>query len=627
MRFSHIAPLLAWALSCAASPAPLVMPISPGPSSMTELEMREALELATRTQHLEKRLSADFSMDKTWDNEVLFQGSYVGHSGDGPDKEHVSLAVTCRECYTRGTVTARLTDERIIDPAVRLDFRGVEAYVDLEVAASAGATYAINLFTSNSPVGLGFPGLSVGVVFYVDLVFSLDAAVDLTGGFYVRLADDAFLEASIFEGAVVDSFFQGLTSKSIPIAVRAGRATFKADLRLRVQCGAEADGLVSLVGLGASAVMGVYANLIEFVAVLDSTPECPLRAREWWDLNVGAYARLDVVVDYSTLGPVPTVSTTLLTAPTLTQCLGGAGGAAGAATPTLALPAASSSPAEIGGVVGGSAASKASTAVDGLVVVVTRPAQSIVATTGTASKNAIIPTITAAPSLLLSSTGSTAKFPLGNSSVPTANGSSVDLVTSTLYTTATYTLTACAANVVNCPADLASQVVVTRTVDVLTTVCPVGATITAPPAAAASPVQSVAEVHKAVITDVVTLVPCKTPVVETFVAPSPSPTATASATASKQKQEQAAATTAPAVPVVVGGAKQAQGPWAGATGSTLRPAAHGTARPSVSFAPTGAVVGGPTGAPVVAGGAVLSRDRMYMWMVALAAVVVGGVVA
>jgi hypothetical protein len=103
-------------------------------------------------------------------------------------------------------VTAKLTTEDIIKPTVRLEFEGVEAYVNLGIATSAGATYAINLFTSNSPVGLGFPGLSLGLVFYLDLVFSLTSAVDLKGGFYVNIEDDAFLETDAFTGDIVDHF-------------------------------------------------------------------------------------------------------------------------------------------------------------------------------------------------------------------------------------------------------------------------------------------------------------------------------------------------------------------------------------------------------------------------------------
>lgn len=76
------------------------------------------------------------------------------------------------------------------------------------------------------------------------------------------------------------------------MTVVSGTATFKADLRLRVQAGAEAS--IDIFGIGAGAVIGIYANIIEFVAVIEKTPTCDLETEIWWDLNVGAYAHLDV---------------------------------------------------------------------------------------------------------------------------------------------------------------------------------------------------------------------------------------------------------------------------------------------------------------------------------------------
>lgn len=117
----------------------------------------------------------------------------------------MSLSITCLECYTNGTVTAKLWED-LFDPTVRLEFSQVEAYIFLGVDTTTSGTYSINLFSSQSPIGLSFPGLSVGVVFYVDLVFGLSAEIDLTGGFYVKLADDAYLETDIFGGDITDSF-------------------------------------------------------------------------------------------------------------------------------------------------------------------------------------------------------------------------------------------------------------------------------------------------------------------------------------------------------------------------------------------------------------------------------------
>lgn len=59
-----------WVVVCSASPTPVEVMVA---KPEDDLVFREALELA-RQPHLEKRLSADFHMDKTWKNEVLFAG-------------------------------------------------------------------------------------------------------------------------------------------------------------------------------------------------------------------------------------------------------------------------------------------------------------------------------------------------------------------------------------------------------------------------------------------------------------------------------------------------------------------------------------------------------------------------
>ena len=171
---------------------------------LNEISVRDPLDVA-RSPDIEKRISADFSLDHEWVDEVLFDGKWTEDGGGSPVTDSVSLSITCVECWTKGLVTARLTTEDIIKPIVRLELEGVEAYVDLDVDVSASAVYAINLFTSNTPVGIGVPGLSVGLVFYVDLVFSASAFVDLEGGFYVSLPDDAFIETDVFDGDITDS--------------------------------------------------------------------------------------------------------------------------------------------------------------------------------------------------------------------------------------------------------------------------------------------------------------------------------------------------------------------------------------------------------------------------------------
>ncbi|KAK4214526.1 hypothetical protein QBC37DRAFT_148326 [Rhypophila decipiens] len=519
-----------------ASPTPVDLHVTKNPQH--DLIFVEALELAHQP-HLEKRLEADFSLEKSWNNELLFAGSWINSDAGLGVTDSVSLSVLCKECYTKGTVSAKLAED-LIDPTVRLDFHGVEAYVDIDVDISAGAAYALNLFTSQSPLGLGFPGISVGLVFYVDLVFALTAEVDLSGGFYVAVEEGSYLETSILGGDVTDSLFDGLKSKSLPVTVRKGKATFKADLRLRVQCGAELglDGM----GLSATAEVGIYANLIEYVAVLESTPTCALQATQWWDLNVGAFARFGVVIDYKTFGVVPTVSTTLLSAPTMTTCwgeiapppTGGAGGGSdgdGAVITATTAPAGllsssgvAVSPAAVGsGISYGYPGSYFESGGSGGAV-----------ETGAPSSSVADPIITSSPTASVPS--SVPIYPAGNSSTypiySTGGAISASSVSAPnnggSYSTATYILTSCAVAVPNCPTSLQHQVTVTKTVEVYPT-DPAVPTPDAKPttstgtctseAAAASP--TIINITK----DVIILQPCPTPITSTFTYTPPGATA------------------------------------------------------------------------------------------------------
>ncbi len=76
MFFSSLCGPLAWAALaavCAASPTPLDVSSKPARDE-EQLAVREALAETIRSPHLEKRLSADFSMDRSWQDEVLFSG-------------------------------------------------------------------------------------------------------------------------------------------------------------------------------------------------------------------------------------------------------------------------------------------------------------------------------------------------------------------------------------------------------------------------------------------------------------------------------------------------------------------------------------------------------------------------
>lgn len=150
---------------------------------------------------LEKRISEDFDLGHQLLDKTLFNGNLVSA---GTPAKVLGLKVTCKECSTKGTITARLTTENIVKPVVRFEFKGVEATANMDVVASGTLAFTLNLFTSQTPLGISVPGLKLGLLFSVDLAFSLSDSVDLAGGFHMKLPDDAFFELDVFDGDIQD---------------------------------------------------------------------------------------------------------------------------------------------------------------------------------------------------------------------------------------------------------------------------------------------------------------------------------------------------------------------------------------------------------------------------------------
>lgn len=93
----------------------------------------------------------------------------------------------------------------LFDPSLEFTFNDAEAFVLMGVNVTASEKVAINLFSSQSPIGVGIPGLSVGVHFAIDLILSFNADMDLSGGFWVDFPEHAYLELGIFNGKLDDN--------------------------------------------------------------------------------------------------------------------------------------------------------------------------------------------------------------------------------------------------------------------------------------------------------------------------------------------------------------------------------------------------------------------------------------
>jgi hypothetical protein len=274
---------------------------------------------------------------------------------------------------------------------------------------------------------------------------------------------------------------------------------------LRVQLGAETQVPFLGISLGGGAVAGIYANIIEFVAEIETHEDCALETRQWFNLNVGAYARAGFDIDFTSIGVAPTVSTTLFDSPTWTQCWidskpansaiegGSILSSLSAATPVAELPT-------LPAFVGEPVLTGASPVPTGA-----NRASLVVATTlSTPAESSLVkqPRPTHTPSAGVA-------VPKGNSSVVTPG--EPELVTTVIYPTTEYVITRCAANVMNCPGSMESKIVVTKTLDAYTTVCPPGAKVTVPP----RPISKEPPVIH-IISEVVHLHKLETPIVHTY---------------------------------------------------------------------------------------------------------------
>ncbi len=113
-----------------------------------------------------------------------------------------------------------MTTRDLIDPVLRFDLIGVDAFVELDVVTHGGHTFSLPLLPPQSPIGLSIPGgPSFGVTFQVDLIFDIEASIDVHGGFFLKLPDDAFFEASLTDGT--------LTNLGLYVLIRGeGRLTY-----------------------------------------------------------------------------------------------------------------------------------------------------------------------------------------------------------------------------------------------------------------------------------------------------------------------------------------------------------------------------------------------------------------
>ena len=443
--------------------------------------------------------------------DILNRG--IGTS-DGNVGDTATLEVECVDCRTWGTALVTTTgctkDDSIIgdiisffqnpvdtiisafDMDVMISFENVGGHFDFDISASDTVSYSFPIFSSNTAVGVAVSEeVTFGFVLFIDLVFSLTAEIDLEAGFEFSFPDGAYITVDPLGGDIVDHGFNGGSVDHLPIICTSGSATFKAALRVRVQAGTT----VELFGTGFDFELGVFADLIEYEATLATTPECELSITESIDCNIGAFAHAVLEIDYSTMGVSPAVVTTVLDVPLPSLCISRA-----ADTGLSAMPTATT------------------------IIAATSSWAALPSATAVPSYTAGSSTSSAPGGIFLQGSSSTTPTASGASTLPTLNANGTitgapSMTTSTVISTDLITITSCASTVLHCPASLASEIIITSTTVLYTTVCPVGQIQPSFTPTSAPTTASPVVITSSAIVSPIPLTPCATPVVSTVYTP------------------------------------------------------------------------------------------------------------
>ncbi|KAG9253979.1 uncharacterized protein F5Z01DRAFT_636645 [Emericellopsis atlantica] len=419
---------------------------------------------------------ATFDCGSSWDNEVLFDGLVAAET---ETDAAISFGLNLKEAQVEGDISIQALEDFVKEPTLRLDLAGVKAYFELDLSASAAVYQTVELVSSPElSVDAGLLELQLGAAFALDLIVGVNAAVDLSAGFYVSFQEGDYLDISVLTKEVVNTNLEGQLTKALPVGVGAevdlsAEIEVQLGLRLRshIVVGAGID-LLGLDVLDAGAEIAIWADLLSHTITLVETSDCLVSVTNDFVLSLGVgvdvYASVLDILDISLAPEVTVILAKNLGLEICREDRGTVGEFLRPAVedePTEAIPSGSDSEADFATPSGSGSASAS----------------------GSASVSA--------------------------SATPAANATitSDGLVTSTATTTKVYTITSCHASVPNCPAS-ETQKIVTSTIISSVTVCPVEQT--AEPTTSSKtkkPVHTITET-------LTTVVPCK-PTTSTYTPP------------------------------------------------------------------------------------------------------------
>lgn len=129
--------------------------------------------------------------------------AYVEEAAQGIGQEIITFNATNLPAWPTLDVGFNLDNVTGLPGAsIHFEFDDLELYLELDIKLSAGATYTLNLYTSETPEGISVPGVTIGAVFSVDLILIADAEIDIGSGIHIKLDDGLAFDLEMFNSNV-----------------------------------------------------------------------------------------------------------------------------------------------------------------------------------------------------------------------------------------------------------------------------------------------------------------------------------------------------------------------------------------------------------------------------------------
>ncbi|ORX98442.1 hypothetical protein BCR34DRAFT_628404 [Clohesyomyces aquaticus] len=218
---------------------------------------------------------------------------------------------------------------------LQLQFDGMELYMLLDTTLTGSASYTLNIYQSNSPLGIAIQDVHLGVWFSLDLMLDAEAAVDISSGFHIKLDDGLKISIPMFDKNVSDMVIPGAHFEFLPVKIESAGAVLTATLRISAHAGVslEAPDFKLLPPISGGIEVAVFANMAKFVTNVtvdtSGSGDCALKVEEYYEFAIGANAGATVAVGDETWGPQPAK-----TIPVFYTTLADACAIKGKATPT-----------------------------------------------------------------------------------------------------------------------------------------------------------------------------------------------------------------------------------------------------------------------------------------------------